>query len=207
MKALGYKSNDIGVCLGYSMMAIQAFLSDDIKTFNDRINYLVAEHHDIMANCQILQKKLSSKTPFSQLYFTPEEKKIIALKGFFEGIEIYFQAEEYEEIFGVKLRQKHTVETSHWVNTPAIESEGGMVALKGWMGAYTQDLFKNYIFSLNMVAEKHKHDLAIIFTGHNHVVTVTYQAGTWCIYDSDNLLYGKSDVNTLKLEKLFLKKM
>jgi hypothetical protein len=40
------------------------------------------------------------------------------------------------------------------MNTPAIESAGGMVTIKGWMGAYTQNQLKNYIFVLDMVVKK-----------------------------------------------------
>ncbi len=202
MKALGYKADEVGICHGYSMMAIQALLSDDIETFNDRVNYLLSEHYDILASCQILQKKLAAQTPFSQLYFTSEEKKIIALKGFFEGIEIYFQPQDYQELFGKRLHQTHTIEASQRVITPAIESEGGMVAIKGWMGAYTFAAFKMYIFALDMVAREHKHDLAMLITGHFHTVTIIYQAGIWSIYDAEDLSNSKTDLNTFT-SKLF----
>jgi hypothetical protein len=42
MKKMGYPSDDGGVCFGIAIMAMQAFLVNDLKTFNKRLQIIKA---------------------------------------------------------------------------------------------------------------------------------------------------------------------
>ncbi|MFZ4076948.1 MAG: ankyrin repeat domain-containing protein [Legionellaceae bacterium] len=58
MKALGYNADSEGMCYGLSSMALQAFLAEDIETFNERLNRIheLSEHDFKQYELRLMQK-------------------------------------------------------------------------------------------------------------------------------------------------------
>ncbi len=110
MQALGYKSNDTGICLGLAQMVKQAILVDGLKEFDDRIEKIgqlsVGDFKKIAGELQ----KPRRERKFSDLGINLTPEDVTDFLAFFDGIELYFQKSQYAHLFEGKqnLSQRNT---------------------------------------------------------------------------------------------------
>lgn len=103
MQATGYDINMIGMCFGLSHMAMQAFLADDMKTFNERLQAIYTTPvEDFKNDFQSLREKQKQLLAEGKKNDANEiTKKIVDMLAFFDGIALYNDTDnlKYRSIF------------------------------------------------------------------------------------------------------------
>ena len=190
MVELGYASWPEGICHGFSTMGIQACLSGDLETFQQRIELLLTEKDRLLAAARTLVLKLKSNKPITQFDLTDNEKKVMELRNFFENLEVIVNPQYYEAMLGKKISMSVPYEALPFVASNAIEDAGGMVAMEGWPGLYkTNEEYTNYVDALQHSVMQAGIDIGFSLHGPHHVISIVYDAkkSQWMMIDSDNL--------------------
>ena len=76
MLRLGYISNDIGVCNGITMMALQACATGDIVRFNERLAYIQA-NPNILSDINEVKRKLAQRSLAAE---SPKQLLLMSMK-------------------------------------------------------------------------------------------------------------------------------
>jgi hypothetical protein len=192
MKALGYTSDPGGICEGFVMMGTQAFLSEDYKTFQERINFLIKKRKGIVKLAKSVETKLADKGSYVEGMLTPDEEKVKDARALFEGIELWFQPDHYGPWTGKENVSQGDVETiAPLVASQAIEKKGGLKKLPSWSGIYTLDSLEFYMQALNETASRHNQNMVFKLEGHNHTIALCYDAKqkTWTLIDANQLVH------------------
>ena len=198
MKALGYKIIGKGECYGFSHMAIQAFLSDDMDVFNQRLQTIYSIP---MENFYNDFKQLREKRQQFLDNGKPEEaetisKTMIDLYAFFDGValtqrpEIYLLDEEHQPV----AKKQNVLKTRPLTLSTQLEaknSEGkqpNMPALIAtFAGNYDNSGLINYFDLLkNQLGE---HSFALNLLSRQHAITLAYDANSqrWLLIDPNYL--------------------
>lgn len=193
MQKLGYKSSLHGVCEGIAHMAKQAILTDDMDTFNQRlqlINDIPLERFSTVVNTAI------RKTPK-----TPQDELIASIPAFFEGIELYNQANLYPDLFEPEKSPKTQTdfcitpraEYSNLVASAKLENAGSSSLCGSFLGIYNDDLLKNTLIVLkNSVLSNvtpAMNPIAFTLTSTDHTITIGYNPRNdrWYFIDANRL--------------------
>jgi len=160
---LGYKSNVEGICFGFSNMAMQAILSEDMKTFDNRL-YVIQRDADTDK-----EKRLSDI-----------ERNKDGITPFLDGIELYFRPTDYQHLFepGKEPCPQHTLSTAPLVMSKNIEEQGGLVQSAKFSGVYDKneliEYFKSLKESIENAIPRHSKPVALILLSVNHSIMVGY---------------------------------
>ena len=95
MKALGYKINEQGMCYGFSTMSAQAFLAEDLTTYNNRLTLL----ENISPNQLDSRIEDSKKKVKKRKVLSIDDKLLLSTPAFFDGVTISFRPSDYPEYF------------------------------------------------------------------------------------------------------------
>ncbi len=113
MKALGYEIESEGMCFGLTHMAMQAFLSDDLKTFNERLKKIYEMPlNDFKEDFSELRKKqqqliIEGRTDDAFVI----NQSIVDTLAFFDGISLYAQTGKYRDMFSGKVLDQDALKT------------------------------------------------------------------------------------------------
>ncbi len=161
MEALGYNISGKGQCYGFSQMAAQAFLANDMETFNQRLqiihNMLVDEfENDFLVYREKVELAIANST-------------IVDILAFFDGIAlnnrpyIYFHDDNFHPI----AKKQNVDKTMPFTMPVLLESTKSSLSIVGRLiGAYDRenlqqyfDLLKEHLgdnsFTLNLIAMNH----------------------------------------------------
>jgi hypothetical protein len=188
MNHMGYPINNYGVCHGFALMAIQAFQAGDIETFNERKRYIITERNEIYKAVTSLKIKLESNIPFKKLALTPHEKKVLEMKSFFDGIDLYQRPYLRDEIFAEEVNQQEVEKVIPIISSKAIEKQGGLVKHDAWMGIYKKDDLQRYMNSLDKIATSSNTSLTFYLDCTDHAISLIYNSAdqSWIINDANN---------------------
>lgn len=160
---LGYESNKSGICFGFSNMAMQAILSEDIKTFDNRL-YIIQRDADTDK-----EKRLSDI-----------ERNKEGITPFLDGIELYFQSVKYQHLFepGKNPCIQDTLSTAPLVMSKTIEEQGGLVQSAKFSGVYDKNELIEYFKSLKELIENaiphYSKPVVLLLGSANHSIMVGY---------------------------------
>jgi Ankyrin repeats (many copies) len=175
MRALGYISNERGVCAGI----VQAWVENEVipnskdkNKFNDLIRWIASQDFqtrieqldkdtiDFLENLEldleIIQEQRVQEfiDKRSLELFKDEEEKFLEVKALFEKIELYSQPKLYSDFFGNrKLGQIDVLKISELTASTTLEAHGGLYLLNTQVGFYTNQELSDYFDDL---AEKLK---------------------------------------------------
>jgi hypothetical protein len=190
MLELGYKSAPKGVCDAFSIIGIQAFLSGDFKSFQERMALLMIEKDRMLTAAKTLVPKLQSDKSITQFNLTDDEKKVMELRNFFDNLEVVVNPEAYEEMLGKKIGINNPYEVLPFVASNAIEDAGGLIAMEGWPGLYKgNEEYINYIDALQQSVMQAGSDIGFQLNGNRHAISFIYDAkkSQWTMIDASNL--------------------
>ncbi len=199
MNHLGYPINEAGVCHGYALMAIQAAQSGDLETFHERIRYILSERNEIYKAVASLKKKLELNIPFKQLSLTPSEKKLLEMKSFFDGIELYHRPQERKDVFAESIEQRNTEKVIPIISSRVIDQQGGLIKKEGWIGVYKLEDMQRYIDALDRIASSSNVGLTFYLSNVHHAISLIYNPAnkSWLIEDANNLLISEVPKDSL----------
>lgn len=209
MKPLGYPPNEEGVCFGVAHMGMQAILSHDLHTFDERIKFLLSiDKQEIgpkidaanQKRLELIHQAKSAKISESNVEnyindkLTPEERLLIDIHPFCEGIELYQSLRKYQHLFEIKVnpeREQSANISSTCANSKKIDLEGGLVQLKNFSGVYNKQELVIYLHSLanayKTIKPLGQPPLALILASSNHTVTIGYIENKWALIEVNNL--------------------
>ncbi len=179
MKKLGYKSNDSGICFGLSHMGLQAILSKDLNTFDERLKSIAQD----IRNGYTL---------------TERDRNSLRITNFLDGVEIYFQSREHPELFEPDKvpktqRDKISTATAPLVISLEIEKQGGLEECASFSGVYNNEELTDYFQSLKKSIENsdppYKNPVAFELGNVNHSISVGYDPieKKWIFIDANSL--------------------
>jgi len=193
MKAAGYAvKEDKGYCFGMSYMALQAFLADDMKTFNDRL-YVIASipvedfKHDF-ANLREKQQLLLQNGQQDEAKKIAET--IVDILALFDGIALYHSTSDYKHLFEEpnKVLSQDAAKTMQITLPVSLDSKDNKPALISChSGAYNQEDLKEYL----AVMEKNlgSNSFALKLSCADHAINLNYDAKIkqWLLIDPNTL--------------------
>jgi len=192
MKATGYTAYDKGHCFGMSYMALQAFLTDDMKTFNDRL-YVIAsipveDFKNDFANLREEQQLLLQNGKHAEAKKIAEI--IVDILALFDGIALYHTPKDYIQLFEEpkKVRCKDAAKTMQIIVPVSLDSKDNNPALIScYSGAYTQEDLKQYL----AIMEKKLggNSFALTLNSAGHAINLDYDAKNkqWLLIDPETL--------------------
>jgi hypothetical protein len=186
MKTLGYVS-DIGVCFGIAYMGMQAILSMDINTFDQRLKEInaipISEFANKMASIREQQKNAKEKI----------DNSLTEISAFFDGVELAHHAGLYPYLFEDKVRsQKIERSLTSLVVSKKLEAEGGLAEIDSFSGIYTQENLITYFEELKKTIEITNHPpqpIVLMLTSVNHTITIGFDPNSkrWMLIDANHL--------------------
>ena len=114
MKKLGYAVDEGGMCFGFAHMAMQAILTGDLKTYNQRLTTLqkiLLEKKDLLTQINLVREKvknimkmnpgltLEQQFTLRQRILTSEEQDVLSIPAFFDGVALYHAPAKYPHLF------------------------------------------------------------------------------------------------------------
>lgn len=192
MRAVGYKITDNGECYGLAYMATQAFLIDDMASFNQRLQLIYQLSLDDCANDF---KALRQKKQYHLEHQEHDKAKdlnemITDLRAFFDGIALYQLPQIYlhDEQQQPLSKKQDAVKTRAIVQSIGLEKELNVPAdIAILTGTYTKKDLAQY---LDLFVEKMgQYSFALNLGSNKHAMALFFDAKTqhWIIVDPNNL--------------------
>lgn len=168
----GYKGNAEGVCYGFTHMAVQALLSNDLKTFDDRLE-LILEDYD--------KNRLNER-----------QRNETGITAFLDGVELYHLQKPYAYLLSKEPKRKQDATlVMPLLQSESIESQGGFNIIDQSSALFFKDELTNYFSSLadHIQQSNFNEPIAISLNNNCHIVTVgyDYDEKKWIFIDSNNL--------------------
>lgn len=168
----GYKGNAEGVCYGFTHMAVQALLSNDLKTFDDRLE-LILEDYDK----NVLNERQRNET---------------GITAFLDGVELYHLQKPYAYLLSKEPKRKQDATlVMPLLQSKSIESQGGFNIIDQSSALFFKDELTNYFSSLadHIQQSNFNEPIAISLSNNCHIVTIgyDYDEKKWIFIDSNNL--------------------
>lgn len=183
--ALGYKTNPAGLCFGVVYMGIQAILSGDIRSFDQRLEKIAL----LISTQELL------------------EIDKVDLLAFFDGIELYSQACRYPHLFEDEVRPYIQNDPNlikalfPLVVSNRLKKKGGIFQVAHFSGLYTKNELEKYFQSLKETCiEENTPSFALQFSNAGHSIVVGYDPieKNWIFINASKLSSIKyKDLNLL----------
>ncbi len=192
MKANGYDLSTKGFCNGLSHMAMQAFLANDMKTFEDRLITIASTPLDHFrsdfAHLRKTQQRVFQEGKLDAAKKMMED--IINMHALFDGIALYQHTEKYKHLFEEPDRVflQDTAKTMQLILPLSLSSEDNVpVLIKRYSGAYNRDELAQYLTMLEQLVSENS--FALILHSNKHVVNLNYDSNAkhWIFIDPNRL--------------------
>ena len=194
MRALGYTSDDGGICAGLAGMGGQAILAGDFKTFEERferIGRLIQKYKEQGGD---LQEKIQK----DKVHLEKDHD----LMAFLDGIELYHQMHLYSNLSMGKMPTANAFVAKNLKKINAmglsskIQSEGGIISLGKITGFYTPNELIKYFELLKPLFMKEK-TLVLSLDCIDHRIEIGYdkKEDSWILVDALDLTKRKLKKN------------
>ncbi len=212
----GYQKSE-GFCFGVANMGAQAFLLEErdeqgnlvhLNNFANRVNRLyesrnIFDEIEQSKHKRILLINLAKKDEQIEIekicdkYLNDMDKKNLEMEPFFDGVEVYQQLFQHEDMM---LEKRDWFSAMKLVPNLALEEKGGAVIVDRFSGNYDklEDL-KALFFRIEEIAKKkqHKSPIVLVLSANEHAITIGYDPvkQTWRNIDA-NCPGKMKDTNT-----------
>lgn len=171
-RELGYGHDKLtteeGLCKGFSAMWIQAVCCGDLASFNQRLSLL--ERYNSSKKLKNDVNKALERSKLKEK-LTEDEKKLLEIPAFFEGIAFYLSPEKLNIITEKSFYQNNEIELSKYLQSQKLEEKGGLAlafqTTDQYMPADLVKYLKNMSYQL-----KNKTEVAIDLSANNHSVAI-----------------------------------
>lgn len=202
MQSLNYQSNDGGICFGISFMALQAFLSQDIRRFHDRVQLIVdTPKNEFLNLLETNRKQVQNK-------LTVTSPNLLEMPPFFEGIEMYFHAHElYRDWFNINNKPYVQDERASMplVMSHILEAKGGIEHSGNFIGCYDDYELKQYFRSLRrfLIQKSVNYPIGLFLISLSHAIFVGYDNKDFTFFDiNQGIAYNKNAAKTAQFTKI-----
>lgn len=202
MKAVGYKINPGGMCFGMTHMAIQAFLADDMKTFNQRLqiikNMPIDDFENDYAKLRARQEQFISENK------TLDADKICAniidISAFFDGVALY---QDSEKLFTDNIKSQDALKIMPVLRPVRLDKKGKEpVMIESIFGNYDKADLITYISTLQNHLNKYSFSLHLSASRHAASLHFNHKTKQWLFIDPNKLPGVEYDDSALLAEAL-----
>ena len=189
MQALGYKSEEEGICFGVALMAMHAILANNLDRFNRRLEVIASipleefrKKIEEAQAAQLARHKASNKSHRLQ------DELILEIPAFFDGLELYQNSRDYPHILENKIRdQSNNIKHVYRLISPD-KLEYKKIETTTFSGVYNLNNLIIYLDALKKLIIHFDHPLALTLSSADHSITVGYNpAGqTWSFINSNS---------------------
>ncbi len=190
MRAIGYKIIGLGECYGLSNMAIQAFLANDLNTFNQRLQTIY--HLPVVKfenNFALLRKEAQDYLSRNEIEKANElHQLIIDLHAFFDGVALTQRPDFYLHNEKMQpLSEKQDYQKTMPIILPTTLDHNPPALIATFTGVYTRDHLQTYLELLATMAGKTPFALNLI--SNLHAITLLFDAKNrqWILIDPSHL--------------------
>lgn len=205
MKKLGYKSNERGVCFGYAHMGMQALLANDLKLFNERVELMCSINEGQLTDkiedakrksVHLVQEAKLAGIPLKNFSIadklTPEERALIDITAFSEGVELYQNTSLYKYLFDKKLESDQDTKAAvAIVASDSLKEKGNIANPLRFIGNYDQNELTQYFKSLKetilATSPPFTHPMSLILCSGNHAISVGFVDNQWVFIDANSI--------------------
>jgi len=183
-QALYKEADPDGVCLGFSIVAIQALLAKGVPSFDQRLarlSLLWQEHH------------LDPNTVIANM--NPD----IDMRAFFDSLHIGMDGPSHPELSIDVVSQRspeHLLRALALICSCSLEQSNSTIQLDTFSGVYTEEMLLDYFISLRTVYQQHPittEPIALQLCSDTHSLTVSYSPieETWLYFDTQYIFLRK----------------
>jgi ankyrin repeat protein len=197
MDKLDYLADYKGICFGVAHMAMQAILLNDLKTFNARlnlINHIPSEQliNKIAAVNQTiisLHEKAKKENKEVELYLSNEERLLISIPPFLEGVSLYQKPDAYPDVFLLQPLGQQVDIVEELIRPQMLaDREAKAEKIASFSNAYDETMLTKYIYGLSKLRNCDV-PVAIVLESEDHAITISY--------DREKRLWSFTDANKL----------
>lgn len=189
MHALGYRSNDHGVCAGVAMMFVLAFLNGKLDTFNAAME-LIQSESDLAAVIREFQSRRARESREHHASgLSDREKNLLAVLVLLDGIELFQQPEFYREWFGQANSQLDVDRIAQlFLSTDdQLKDQCSLHKVSDWFGMYSRGDLLFLLRALLELGKESQIDLAFTFDNTIHKISFCYDCRnkSWLLCDAN----------------------
>lgn len=215
-KALGYFKQDDscdtsqynqGICFGVGHMAMQAILSHDIASFNNRLELMSQfTPKQLAKKIEAVKDKYKQGGSFANHKANDEDLKFLEILSFFDGVQLYQSAYLYPELFPelVSIFTQDAEKVWHLTLSKALEKTGGLVHIlknNKISGIYTKKELLDYLKSLKKIAKNLKHPVCFELSSGHHAILLGYDPEKKFLFVDANYLPIREQVKLKSASK------
>lgn len=189
MQKLGYWPNYKGVCFGLAAMGIQAMLSCDLKSFEQR---LLAIKKDMVNGYRLGKLVYQPNIQGCQGLSAEDIQTLTDIRAFCDGVELYYAPRRYPKLF--EFKNAPTTQnirlTSPLVSSIAIQEEQGLYQADSFVGMYTQlELAALFQALKEEILVNNAIPVALEMENSNHAIAIGYDSisNEWIFIDVNSL--------------------
>ncbi|MBS0627067.1 MAG: hypothetical protein JSS09_02525, partial [Verrucomicrobia bacterium] len=196
-KALGYISDENGICFGIAHKGVEAILCDGIEAFDLRLKKAGQLLYDLKNK---LSKEDINETDVFEALQTLDSGFHLDLLAFFGGVELLQSGKKYVEWFPKKeasLLYQHETKDYVKIISPLtmpidLETKGGIVTLDKISGLYSKQELEEFFRDFKETTKLNK-PIAFVITSLHHAISVGYDPAKkcWIFVDSNKILLRK----------------
>jgi ankyrin repeat protein len=196
---LGFKLPTTGICYGFTIRWIEAYLSKTQEVFRKRTQLIIElSHKPYWLKCEL--QRLKTEPPFNQLIWD-----IIA---FFESCALYQTPHHYSDIFLMSLLQNQIEQISTIASSIEVLQMGGIVPSQViYFAEFNLIQLQSFAHLFAAIVDSHQYQktLAMVMTcierSGFHCVGLTYSSSTktWEFLDIN---YSPFSTNTQSIDEL-----
>ncbi|EKD72765.1 MAG: ankyrin repeat protein [uncultured bacterium] len=177
MWQLKYTADAEGVCFGIAYMAVQALLIGEIDQFNRRLELIADIPLENFAS-EFAERinKIQQKQEKNEM-LTEDDKLMLEIPAFFEGIELYQQPNLYPDWFEEKAKPhiQNAELTAPLIQSEKLAKQGGMAKISDFsLGIYTEQELIVYLNGFSSAIKNVPHPVALVLSSINHSITISY---------------------------------
>jgi len=175
MQALGYKSDNNGVCYGISHTAMVAALQYNSAEYNSYLDVLSKiSSEQIVVEMEKAIEAVNNNTADKQ------QLVLVQVKPLFDTIELIHRVSSFPELF----EKNNRVFTQDFVATMDVVSplgldENPILLNKGFCGGYTKANLKKYFTSLHKALNHCVSSAGLSFGSKNHQISIVHTRNHW----------------------------
>lgn len=154
---------------------------------------------------QVIQDRVDIKISKE---LTSEERMMLSIPGFFESVELYYQAWIYPHLFEEhkKPHIQEPVLSSQLASSTKLDQLGGRAKVDSFSGIYSQNEIEVYLESLRKTLEEGQPPFtapfAMLLRNANHAITIIYDDKKWIFIDPNHLPSRIIDSNKKAASKI-----
>lgn len=183
---LGYSNLQYGICHGYAAILMQALLVNEEEIFFQRIGLIASYKGNFLQlkkDIEAAKEKVRSK-----IELTSDERKVLDILAFYEGLLIYLNPKFYPGLFNNQPIPQQDISTVYSIARSTLLEGTELHTFHRKCYIFDRKKLFTYIFQLSQALQQTAIKLPILISSLTHTVSVNFDCATlkWAFTDVNN---------------------